>query len=276
MTLERDLTELARRMRVRILEAGYKSGVATHLGGGLSMVEILAVLYGHILNYDYGNPSWADRDRFILSKGHGVLGLFSALVECEIMSEEKFNTFMQNGSDLIAHPIENLNLGIESSNGSLGHGLSYGIGVAWAAKLKKEKFHTYVYLGDGECNEGSIWEAAMAASHLKLDNLTAIIDANGFQSDGDTHQVMNSFDLSSKFQNFGWEAQSVNGHDISLLIDCLTPRAESDYPRVLVAKTIKGKGVSFMENDNSWHHKRLTQGNFEKALLEVGGVNDSN
>jgi len=266
---EKDLVELARRMRVRILEASYNSGMTTHLGGGLSMVEIMAVLYGEILNYDYKNPFWAERDRFILSKGHGVLGLFSALVECGIMTEEKFKTFMQNSSDLIAHPIANLNLGIESSNGSLGQGLSYGIGIAWAAKLKREKFHTYVYLGDGECDEGSVWEAAMAAPHLKLDNLTVIVDSNGLQSDGETLKIMDSSDLYSKFKSFGWDTYAVDGHDIGGLKAAFTAHSSSDLPKVLVAKTVKGKGISFMENDNSWHHNRLTQGSFEKAMLEV-------
>ena len=266
---EKDLNALARRMRVRILEGSHNSGMTTHIGGGLSMVEIMAVLYGEILNYDFKDPFWENRDRFILSKGHGVLGLFSALVECGVITNKKFETFMQNESDLIAHPIANLSLGIESSNGSLGQGLSYGIGIAWAAKLKKESFKTYVYLGDGECDEGSVWEGAMAAPHLKLNNLTVIIDSNGLQSDGNTVDIMDTSDLSAKWKSFGWDTYMVDGHDIEALINAFNAESKNSLPKVLVAKTIKGKGISFMENDNSWHHNRLTQSNYEKAMQEV-------
>ena len=170
---------MAHFMRRKILDISFQSSHAAHLGGGLSMVEVMATLYSHILNFDKDNPHWEQRDRFILSKGHGVLGYFSALLAAGFISEEKYATYLTNESDLIAHPIMNLDLGIESSNGSLGQGLAMGIGIAYSAKKNKNlNFRAFVFLGDGECNEGSIWESVLLAAEHKLDNLCCILDMN--------------------------------------------------------------------------------------------------
>lgn len=265
-----DTQHMARIMRQKILEVSYTCNLSAHLGGGLSMVELMAVLYGRILRFDKNNPRWDDRDRFILSKGHGVLGYFSALLVSGIISEETFKTFQTNESDLIAHPVMNLDIGIESSNGSLGQGLSMGVGIAFAAKKKRRDFGVFVYMGDGECNEGSVWEAAMSATQLKLDNLTAVVDYNKLQSDGDSRQIMDLDDLAGKFRSFGWNVREIDGHDIEQILSAFNAPREIDKPRILVAHTVKGKGISFMENNNEWHHNRLTKASYDLALAELG------
>lgn len=269
MTLT-DIEQMARRMRHKILEISHTCNLSAHLGGGLSMVEIMAVLYGHVLRFDPSNPRWEDRDRFILSKGHGVLGYFSALLAAGIISEETYKTFQTNESDLIAHPVMNLDIGIESSNGSLGQGLSMGVGIALAGKKKQRDFRVFVYMGDGECNEGSVWEAVMSAAQLKLDNLTAVVDYNKLQSDGDARHIMDLADLAGKFRSFGWDVKEVDGHHIEEILQAFEAPREVNKPRILVAHTIKGKGISFMENNNEWHHNRLTKANYDLALAELG------
>jgi len=266
------ISGMARRMRKRILDVSCSCNASAHLGGGLSMVEITATLYGAVLKYDPKNPAWEERDRFILSKGHGVLGFYSALLEAGIISEEVFTTFQSNESDLIAHPVMNIPLGIESSNGSLGQGLSMGVGLAVAAKKKGMKHRIFVLLGNGECNEGSVWEAAMSASHYNLDNLTAIIDNNCYQSDGKSESVMNCGGFEDKWKSFGWNVVSVDGHSIPELYDAFTGHNEAGKPKAVIAHTVKGKGVSFMENNNEWHHNRLTKTQYDQAILEMGEV----
>lgn len=265
-----ELQSMAKTMRHKILEISHACNLSAHLGGGLSMVEIMAVLYGRVLRYEKGNPRWAGRDRFILSKGHGVLGFFSALLAAGLISEETYKTFQTNESDLIAHPVMNLDLGIESSNGSLGQGLSMGVGIALAGKKKQADFRVFVYMGDGECNEGSVWEAVMSAAQLKLDNLTAVVDYNKLQSDGDSRQIMDLADLAGKFRAFGWDVREIDGHDLDQVVGAFEAPREAGKPRVLVAHTVKGKGVSFMENNNEWHHNRLTKVHYEQALGELG------
>jgi transketolase len=265
-----EIQGMAKTMRHKILEISHTCNLSTHLGGGLSMVDIMAVLYGRILRYQPENPRWDKRDRFILSKGHGVLGYFSALLAAGVINEETYKTFQTNESDLIAHPVMNLDLGIESSNGSLGQGLSMGIGIALAAKKKQRDFNVYVYMGDGECNEGSVWEAVMSAAQLGLDNLTAIVDYNKLQSDGDARLIIDFADLAGKFKSFGWDVKEINGHDIEQIVAAFEAPREQGHPRVLVAHTIKGKGISFMESNNEWHHNRLTKANYELALAELG------
>ncbi len=269
MTLK-EIEQMTRRMRHKILEISHTCNLSAHLGGGLSMVEIMAVLYGHVLRFDQSNPRWEDRDRFILSKGHGVLGYFSALLDAGIINEETYKSFQTNESDLIAHPVMNLDIGIESSNGSLGQGLSMGVGIALAAKKKKRDFRVFVYMGDGECNEGSVWEAVMSAAQLNLDNLTAVADYNKLQSDGDARFIMDLGDLAGKFRSFGWDVKEVDGHHIEEILQAFEAPREVNKPRILVANTIKGKGISFMENNNEWHHNRLTKANYDLALAELG------
>lgn len=264
-----EIQGMAKTMRQKILEISHNCNQSAHLGGGLSMVEVMAVLYGRVLRFKVGQPRWEERDRFILSKGHGVLGYFPALLVTGIISEDIFKTFKTNESDLIAHPVMNLDLGIESSNGSLGQGLSMGVGIAVAAKKKKSDFKVYVYMGDGECNEGSVWEAVMSAAQLGLDNLTAVVDFNKLQSDGDSRQIMDLADLAGKFKSFGWDVHEIDGHDIAQIVNAFEAPLVSGRPRILVAHTVKGKGVSFMENNNEWHHNRLTKANYELALAEL-------
>ena len=267
-----EIVDMAKVMRLKMLEISYNCTLSTHLGGGLSMTEMMATLYARVLRFDKKDPRWEGRDRFILSKGHGVLGYFSALVAAGVISEEVYNTFQTNESDLIAHPVMNLDLSIESSNGSLGQGLSMAVGIALAAKKKNAPFTTYVLLGDGECNEGSVWEAVMSAGQLRLDNLVAMVDYNKLQSDGAAGQIMDLGDLANKFRAFGWDAYDIDGHKIDQLVNAIEAPKVEGKPRVIVANTIKGKGVSFMENNNEWHHNRLTRANYDLAIAEVNLV----
>jgi transketolase len=268
---ERRLNEMARKMRRNILDMAYGCGGNAHVGGGLSIVEIMAVLYGAVMNFDAKNPRDPDRDRFILSKGHGVLGYYAALAQSGFFPEELLETFQRDGTELVAHPVMNQALGIESSNGSLGQGLSFAVGVAIAAKLRRKNFHTYVLLGNGECDEGSVWEAVMLASQRGLDNLTAVVDCNAMQSDGNSEDIINLSPMSEKFAAFGWETAAADGHDVKALYAALSPRTPGGgRPRAVIADTVKGRGVSFMENSKDWHHNRLTQALYERALAEMG------
>ena len=196
------------------------------------------------------------------------MGLYTALVEARVISEEVFRQFKKNDSPLISHPVMNLDLGIESSNGSLGHGLSLAVGMGIAARKKNANHRIYVLIGDGECNEGSVWEAAMCAAQYKLGNIVAIVDNNGFQSDGSTEDIISSLTLVAKWRSFGWNVCEVNGHDVKDLVIALQTHLVSDQPNCLIAKTIKGKGVEFMENNNEWHHNRLTKAMFDRAVAE--------
>jgi transketolase len=271
MNKSNKIENMALFMRRKILDISYQSSSAAHLGGGLSMVEVMATLYSHILKFDKNNPRWEERDRFILSKGHGVLGYFSALLASGLISEDKYATYLTNESDLIAHPIMNLDLGIESSNGSLGQGLAMGIGIAYSAKKNKNlNYRAFVYLGDGECNEGSVWEAVMLAPQLKLDNLIAVVDYNKLQSDmTPSRDIINFEDLAAKFEAFGWDVYDVDGHNIAQLIEAFEAKHDDGKPKMIVANTIKGKGISFMENNNEWHHNVLTKSKYEIALAEL-------
>lgn len=266
------IEQMARLMRRKILDISHSCNLSAHLGGGLSMVDIMATLYGSVLRVDPARPRWPERDRFILSKGHGVLGFFSALLAAGFITETQFQSFQTNESDLIAHPVMNLDLGIESSNGSLGQGLSMGVGLALAGRKRGLAYKTYVMLGDGECNEGSVWEAVMSAAQLRLDSLVAMVDYNKLQSDGDSRAILDLQDLAAKFRSFGWHALEVDGHDVPALQAAFAAPSPSGLPKVLVAHTVKGKGVSFMENNNEWHHNRLTKANYERALAELGDV----
>lgn len=268
---ESQLKETALEIRKVMIDMGYNCGTSAHFGGGLSMVEILTTLYSNILNYDTQNTSWDDRDRFILSKGHGVLGFYASLYVFGLIGKNELDSFQQNESEFIAHPIMDLKHGIESSNGSLGHGLSLGVGVAMAAKLKKKEFKVYVMLGDGECNEGSVWEAVMCAYHHNLNNLVAIVDRNSMQNDGESKDVMSFFSLEKAWKGFGWNVISVDGHSFNELEKGLLLKDDLTKPTVVIANTIKGKGISFMENVSSWHHGKLTENTYEQAIKELSG-----
>lgn len=259
----------ARDMRKKILDVSYSCNKSVHIGGALSMVEILATLYSSVLKLDPKNPCLEDRDRFILSKGHGALAYYAALLLSGFIPEEIYSTFQSNESDLTTHPVMNMALGIESSNGSLGQGLSMGVGLALAAQQRAKKHRVFVMLGDGECNEGSVWEAAMAAPNFKLENLTAIIDLNGFQNDGSSASVMEPGDFIKKWESFGWNTLSIEGHSIPEIYQALVDRNIPGKPKAIIAKTVKGKGCSFMENKAEWHHSRLTQLQYERAIQEL-------
>lgn len=271
MSIE-ELIVLANKSRIKILDLAFKSDGPSHLGGGLSMVEIFTVLYGKILKYKVENPEWDNRDRFILSKGHGVLPFFVALNNSGFISNDELLTYKKNASHLISHPVMNMKLGMESSNGSLGHGLSMGVGIALSL-IKKNNLESrvFVVLGDGECNEGSVWEAAMSAAHFNLNNLVAVVDYNKLQSDGASESIMDIGDLESKWRSFGWEVISLDGHDINALINAISLKVSSK-PKVIIANTIKGKGISFMENNNAWHHNRLTQSTYDQAISELTNI----
>jgi transketolase len=264
-----ELSIRCRNVRKKMLDLSLNCDGPVHLGGGLSMVELTVVLYAKVLNYKSDLPTWENRDRFILSKGHGVLGFFPVLAEFEIISESQLNSFKKNGSDLIAHPIQNLSLGIESSNGSLGHGLSFGVGMSLAARINSASYKTFVLMGDGECNEGSVWEAAMCASHYALNSLTVIVDVNGLQSDGKSSEIVNSDNLADKWRSFGWGVIEIDGHSIPQIMQAYAGTSFGDKPTAIIAKTVKGKGISFMEDNNEWHHNRLTRLKYDQAVLEL-------
>ena len=242
---------------------------ATHFGGALSTVDILATLYFEVMNYDVNNPTWENRDRFFLSKGHSVMGYYVTLAKAGFITDKELLTYGQNETFLPGHPVINKAKGIESTNGSLGMGLSVGIGNAIAAKKKNLGSRSFVLMGDGECNEGSVWEAVMAAPHFKLDNLTAIVDRNRWQQTGAGADIMDVGDLREKCSSFGWHAVEINGHDIADIYMALNEDT-SGKPKAIIAKTIKGKGFSFSEENNAWHHAVLTEKLYNLGLTECG------
>ena len=264
-----ELSSDALKVRLKILELAYSSGGGQHLGGGLSMVEIMCYIYSKVIDIESVKSKSKKRNRFILSKGHGVLGFYPVLHHYGLISTENLSTYKSELSELISHPIRNLDNGIESSNGSLGHGLSYGAGIAYALKLKKFNSKVYVLIGDGECNEGSIWEAAMSSSSLKLDNLTCIIDCNLFQSDGKTNNIINQENLAQRWNSFGWHVIEIDGHSFSDIDKAFSLFQPTNKPKLILAKTVKGKGVDFMENNNSWHHGRLTESLYQEAIKKL-------
>jgi transketolase len=259
---------VASNVRKRILKMANECKRNAHIGGSMSMVDLLTVLYRDILRYDIGNPLWDDRDRFILSKGHCVLALDAVLAECGFISEEEASSFLQDGSDFGSHPVMNIEHGIESSSGSLGQGISMAVGIAKAAKLKNKDYKVYVLIGNGECDEGSVWEAVMLAAQWKLDNLTVILDNNRLQSDGSSNDIIKLDSFADKFSDFGFNVYDVDGHNETEILEALKATAEL-RPKIVIGNTIKGKGISFMEDNNSWHHNRLTDSLYQQALVEL-------
>lgn len=267
-----ELQEMSKRMRILSLEMAHNAGKnGAHLGGGLSAIEILAVLYGEILNVNPQNPYDLERDVVLLGKGHGVLAYYTALFEKGFLSKNDIDSFEKNGSVFIGHPVKNIEKGIEFSSGSLGMALSVGVGMAISAKNRKSKRNIYVILGDGECQEGSVWEALSLAAKYRLDNLIIVVDSNKVQSDGFVSEISGYDNLLEKMQAFGCESIEVDGHNIEELIDVFhSPKRGK--PRVIIANTIKGKGVSFMENDYKWHHSVLSDEQYRCALNEIMGA----
>ncbi len=266
----KNIKNFAFQVRKNILEMAVSAGSSSaHFGGALSITEIVSTLFGCQMKIDKKNPQWEDRDRFILSKGHACLAYYAALCEVGYISKEELKTFEKNDTNLLGHPVINRNLGIDFSNGSLGMGLSLGIGVAISSKKKKKKFKVYVIIGDGECNEGSIWEAAMAAPNFKLNNLYVIIDKNNFQQTGSNKEIMNVENLKDKWSSFGWHTTELDGHNIQDLQKFFKESKNIDKPKAIIANTVKGKGFSFSENNNDWHHSILSKSFHEKAINEL-------
>jgi len=264
-----EIKNFSYQVRKNILEMAFEAGSSSaHIGGALSIVEIISSLFSYKMRIDKTDPNWEDRDRFILSKGHACLAYYAALCEIGYISKSELKTFEKNETNLLGHPVINRKMGIDFSNGSLGMGLSLGIGVALAAKKRKKNFNVYVILGDGECNEGSVWEAAMAAPHFELDNLTIIIDKNNFQQTGSNNEIMKTENMKNKWDSFGWNTTEVDGHDIKSFCGCLDD-SNNQKPKAIIANTIKGKGFSFSENNNEWHHSVLSKSNYDKALKEL-------
>ena len=266
----KNIKNFAFQVRKNILEMAVSAGSSSaHFGGALSITEIVSTLFGCQMKIDKKNPQWEDRDRFILSKGHACLAYYAALCEVGYISKEELKTFEKNDTNLLGHPVINRNLGIDFSNGSLGMGLSLGIGVAISSKKKKKNFKVYVIIGDGECNEGSIWEAAMAAPNFKLNNLYVIIDKNNFQQTGSNKEIMNVENLKDKWSSFGWHTTELDGHNIQDLQNFFKESKNIDKPKAIIANTVKGKGFSFSENNNDWHHSILSKSYYEKAIKEL-------
>jgi transketolase len=262
------LKRKAAEIRMELLTMIYEARTG-HTGGSLSSTDILTVLYYKVMNIDPSNPKWADRDRYIQSKGHSVEALWTILADKGFFPKEELKTFSQLGSRLIGHP-NNKVPGIEMNTGALGHGLPISVGMALAAKMDGKSYKVYTLMGDGEQAEGSIWEGAMAAAQYKLDNLVAIIDRNRLQITGSTEDVMGLEPLGDKWRSFGWEVVEVDGNDVEQLVEVFstTPRV-AGKPTMIVANTVKGKGISFSENQVAWHHKVPTEEQFKLAIDEL-------
>jgi transketolase len=266
---EAKMKTIAKKLRRHIITMTGKAG-SGHPGGSLSTVEILTTLYFRVLRYRPLDPHWPDRDRFILSKGHAAPALYATLAECGYFPVKELLTLRQMDSCLQGHTDCILTPGVEMSAGALGQGLSFAIGVALAGQLNSKNYRTYVLLGDGECDEGQVWEAAMAAAHFKVDNLVAIVDNNGQQIGGWNRDVMNLDPFPAKWQAFGWQVTEVNGHSIPQLIQAFDQAKKiKRQPTVIIAHTIKGKGVSFMENNPDFHGKAPNAEEVKRALKEL-------
>jgi transketolase len=265
-----DPSRAARQFRRWIIEQSLESGVG-HIASALSIADIMAVLWGEVMR-DPGTEG-ADRDRFILAKGHAALALYCALRWKGILDDKTFHTYCADGSRLGQHP-EHVLPGVDLSTGSLGQGLSVGCGLAYGLKAKKSPARVFVLLSDAECNEGQVWEAAQFAAHHGLANLTAVIDLNGLQALGQTKDVLDLGPMADKWRAFGWDAVEVDGHDHPALGRALAKALAGDAsrtkPRMVVARTVQGKGVSFMEDKLEWHYRNLTPKQAAKALKEIG------
>jgi len=274
LTLVDELKSKAAKVRRRTLEVIVSAG-GGHTGGDMSCIDILITLYLHTLNVHPSHMDDPDRDRFVMSKGHCVEALYCVLAEAGFIDNSLLDTYGKLGTLLAGHPTRKVH-GVELNSGALGHGLPVGVGMSLAAKMDKRNYLTYVLMGDGEQGEGSIYEAAMAASHYKLDNLIAIIDRNGLQISGRTEDIMSLEPIRSRWEAFGWDVREADGHSIAALIDVFGDfaRSKNGKPHLLVAHTIKGKGVSYMEGEAKWHHGVPNTKQLEMALLELRTDND--
>lgn len=266
---KRELSQIAQKLRQDTIKALYHAG-SGHPGGALSMVEILTVLYFKEMNLRPKEPAWADRDRFILSKGHACPSYYAALAERGYFPVEELNTLRKPHSRLQGHPCMGKTPGVDMSTGSLGQGLSVAAGMALYAKKQARDFKVYCIIGDGESEEGQIWESAMSAAHYKLDNLIVFLDANHLQIDGRVDDVMNIYPMCPKFAAFGWNTMEIDGHDIAQLVEAVEAAKKANgKPTFIQCNTVKGKGVSFMENQAGWHGAAVKQADFDRAWAEL-------
>ncbi|HCG62899.1 MAG TPA: transketolase [Sphaerochaeta sp.] len=266
------LQDCARRIRKDVVEMVYRTKDG-HPSPSFSVAEILAALYFHILRIDPENPKWEDRDRFILSKGHACPALYAALARRGYFSPDELTTLRYLHSNLQGHPYEPKTPGLDSTTGSLGNGVSIGLGMAMAARIRKQDYRVYVITGDGELGEGLIWEAAMAAGHHKMANLTVFVDNNNYQSGGTVGEISGPYPIAEKWADFGWHTQTIDGHDIAQILEAVEQaKLVVDRPSVIVAKTVKGQGLSFMVGDNTWHKRVYTDAEYEQAMVELGGT----
>ena len=263
------LAELATRIRMGALTGIYHAQ-SGHPGGSLSVADILAVLYGREMRIDPLRPDWEDRDRFVLSKGHCAPALYAALAECGFISRDELPTLRHIDSRLQGHPDMKKVPGVDMSTGSLGQGISAACGMALSGKLRKKDYRVYTVIGDGESEEGQVWEAAMFAAHYHLDNLCLFVDFNGLQIDGPVTEVMNPTPHDEKFRAFGWNVIKISAHDYAQILSALeAAKLCKDRPTAIVAASVKGKGVSFMENNAAWHGKAPNEAQFASAMAEL-------
>lgn len=268
----KELEKISRNIRISIIKAVHSAG-SGHPGGSLSAADILTTLFFQEMNVDASNPKMEDRDKFILSKGHAAPVLYSTLAEKGFFPKEELLTLRKINSKMQGHPDMNKVPGVEMSTGSLGQGFSVAGGVAMANKMDKKNGRVYVLLGDGELQEGLVWESAMSSAHYKLDNLVAFVDWNGLQIDGNNDDVMTVKPIDKKFESFGWNVISIDGHDFNQITEALdAARKFKGKPTMIIAKTVKGKGVSFMEGNAGWHGKAPNEEEAKKAIEELGGV----
>ena len=261
--------KLAAQFRARAVEMSYQAKAA-HLASALSCIDIVAVLYDSVLKIDSKNSKWIDRDRFILSKGHAATALYAALEYRNFINEDDIASYGEEGSLLEEHPSPKLP-GVEAATGSLGHGLPIGCGIALAGQIKDQWYRTFVLMSDGECNEGSVWEACLFAAANKLEHLCAFVDFNKWQATGRSSEVLALEPLAEKFRSFGWIVHEIDGHDHSQILQAIsTPYLGEGKPTMIVAHTVKGKGVSFMEDDNNWHYRIPTAEEVVLAKTELG------
>ena len=264
------LLEKARLIRRDLFSMIHRCGDG-HPGAALSIADLLAALYFHILRVDPKNPEWPQRDRFILSKGHACPAYYAALAERGFFPTEWLPTLRRLGSPLQGHPVMKKTPGVDMTTGSLGHGIPIGAGMAAAGRLAGLDYFVYVITGDGELNEGLVWEAAQSAAHMRLSRLIAFIDNNGWQSGGLVKDVSGMINIGPRFAAFGWHTQEIDGHDFDQILEAVEKaQADTERPSVIVAKTIKGKGIPFTENDNSWHKRVPTKEELEAALDYLG------
>jgi len=268
-----DLRRKALQIRKHIIDSVYRAG-SGHPGGSLSIADVLSCLYFHEMRHDPEQPDWPDRDRLVLSKGHAAPALYAALALAGYFPEEELKELRKTGHFLQGHPCMKKVTGVDMSTGSLGQGLSAGIGMALAGRLDKKDYRVFVILGDGEIDEGQVWEAAAAASHYQLSNLVAILDRNGLQIDGHTEEILSLEPIKWRWRAFGWRVLTVDGHDIDEILSALHEANKNDRPTLIIAYTIKGKDVSFMEGTLSFHGKPPSDEQYVKAMSELEQIEE--